>query len=245
MKQCPKCGTTYSDPGLSFCLADGTVLEAAFEQPTIIVPASHDPPPVRADIPQELSEAKYIPRPDNERSQGSWLKIALVIGLVLIMLIGAAVVAGALIYFNKDSRTVTKNPTAQATPANTNFKAGNQNAPADGETDKLREQIANLEKRLDEQKNAATPRGDVPAPPDQPSTTSASPTVNSPGDGFLALRSLPSSDAGERVLKIPNGARVSISGCLPRTHVENKTGRWCKASYNGYSGWLFDAWLVY
>lgn len=175
----------------------------------------------------------------------SWLKIILIVGLVAVMLIAAAGFAGALIYFNKDSRTVADRPTK-----NTNLVSATNNPTptpqaSNTELDRMREQIANLERQLNESKNSNQPPFKTPEVPDQPVITSRTARVDSPGDGFLALRNLPSTDIGERIARIPDGTTIPIGGCLPRIRIGNRTGRWCKASYGGYSGWVFDAWLIY
>lgn len=167
------------------------------------------------------------------------LKIMLIVGLFGALILIGIVGAGALIYFNKDTRR------SDSTTGNLAVNKPTQTPAADNETDKLREQIANLEKRLNEQVNSNRPVTGVTPPPDQPTLSSSSARVNSPGDGFLALRSFPSSESGQRIAQIPHGASVTINGCLPRTRIGNKTGRWCRASYGSYNGWVFDAWLVY
>ena len=244
MKQCPTCRTTYTDETLSFCLADGAVLADMDEQATFVRPAGEQ---MRVVIPQDAPKPHFaVPPPLSTKSGTGWMKIVLVVGLLGFMVLAAAGIAGALIYFNKDART-------GATNANTSNKDPNRPTPtptianttANTDTDQLRNQIANLEKRLNEQKNSDRPVSNIPPPPDQPVITSTTARVNSPGDGFLAMRSLPNSEAGTRVLQIPHGATVSLNGCLPRTRIASKTGRWCRASYGGYTGWVFDAWLVY
>lgn len=250
MKQCPKCGTTYTDRTLTYCLADGSVLTDLGGNATIsATPTPTTSPvgePIRVEIPQRSAgsgQTSYSAPPADSGS--SWLKIVLIVGLVVLMLIAAAGFAAALIYFNKDSRTVGNQPnknvnlvlnanTASPTPQATNT-----------EMDKMREQIANLERQLNDSKNSNQPPFKTPEVPDQPVITSRTARVNSPGDGFLALRNLPSSDIGERIARIPNGATIPIGGCLPRIRIGSRIGRWCKASYGGYSGWVFDAWIIY
>ncbi len=247
MKQCPKCGTTYTDPSLSYCLADGSLLTESTEQQTFVKPAGEAARQVGVEAAREVP-ANYIPSATPTGSGSQWLKVILLVGLVLVMLLGAAGIAGALIYFNKGSRTsaVNSSNTGSNGPiATPTVSPTNSNASANVESEKLREQIANLEKKLDEQKNSGLPAANVPAAPDQPLITSSTARVNSPSDGFLALRTLPGSDIGERILRVPNGASVAIGGCLPRSRVGSKPGRWCRASYNRYSGWVFDAWLIY
>jgi hypothetical protein len=42
IKECPTCKRTYSDPTITFCLADGSLLSAPFDpQATLHLPASH------------------------------------------------------------------------------------------------------------------------------------------------------------------------------------------------------------
>ena len=159
------------------------------------------------------------------------MKIVLVVGLLGAMVIAAVGGAAALIYFNKDSRVA--EPTGNNTKGSPTPKLDN--------TNELRDQIANLEKRLNEQKNANKTTATPPLVMPSPSTTQTTARANSPRDGFLALRSLPSAERGERVLKIPHGATVSIGGCGALVG----RGRWCQANYNGYSGWVFDAYLIY
>lgn len=257
MKQCPKCGTTYPDDSLIYCLADGTVLTESDDQATFVRTSNATAPivgqgsPLRVEIPQDAPTVNYVQRPPPAAGSGSsGLKIALIVGLVGGMLLIAVVAAGALIYFNRDARPAVasnsnSNQNTKGTTPSPSVLPSTSPAAANSETDQLRDQIANLEKKLNEQKNSNRPATNVPPPPDQPVTNPGTARVNSPGDGFLALRTLPSSDIGERITRIPHGANLNLGGCLPRSRVGSKTGRWCRASYGGYSGWVFDAWLNY
>lgn len=236
MKQCPSCRTTYTDETLSFCLADGTPLTEMAEEVTFVRSGRSDP--MRVEIPQSVPTPSYIQPNAVPQSRSNTMKIVLVVGLLGTMIAIAIGGAAALIYFNKDSRTAEPNannkgtpiPSATSTPDNTN---------------ELRDQIANLERRLNEQKNANKTTATPPLVMPSPSTMRTTATVNSPGDGFLALRSLPNSEIGARVLKIPHGATISIGGCGPVVRPVSRSGRWCQASYNGYTGWVFDAYLIY
>lgn len=256
MKQCPKCGTNYTDDTLRFCLSDGSPLPEIDEQATVVRTA---PPQtvrnaaypeagqMRVDIPQSPTTS-YPGAPPPAESSVSWFKIVAIVGALGVMIVVAAGIAGALIYFNKDARPSISNngdknidrksPSPSATPSTSPTSSNNDTA-------ELKEQIANLEKRLNEQKNANHAATNIPAPPDQPNVTQSSALVNSPGDGFLALRTLPSSSAGDRIYAIPHGARVFLNGCLAATRIGDKTGRWCRARYSTYNGWVFDAWLTY
>lgn len=246
MKNCPRCGTTYTDETLRFCLADGSVLETVsdeqitvFGQPTI---GSADRTvaitdrTVRVDIPEPTGASARQPQV-REDSGGRVIKILLII-VGLGVALALAVVAGGVIFYvaSRPDPTEPQNrnmPVSQPTPV-----------PTKDEQAELKEQIANLEKRLNEQiksgQNSNTP---LKMPNRSATTTKA--TVNSPGDGFLALRSLPNSEAGERLLKIPHGATVTIGACGPVVTPVKRSGRWCQASYGGYDGWVFDAYLRY
>ncbi len=58
--------------------------------------------------------------------------------------------------------------------------------------------------------------------------------VNSPDDGFLALRSNPSSKNGRLLIKIPHSTRLVLGECLPISGNE----KWCKATYDNKNGWV-------
>ncbi len=257
MKQCPKCGTNYTDDTLSFCLSDGTPLPESEEQATFVRPGTGPQTAktaaypgvgqMRVDIPQ-TSARSNIPTATIENGPVSWVKVVAIVGVLSVMLIAAAGIAGALIYFNKDARPSvpdSNSKTADRSSPTPNLTPTTSPTVSNNDANELKEQIANLEKRLNEQKNANIKPSNIPSPPEQPTVNSSSALVNSPGDGFLALRTMPSSNAGDRIYAIPSGARVFLNGCLATTRVGNKTGRWCRARYGTYSGWVFDAWLVY
>lgn len=248
MKQCPSCRTTYTDDTLLFCLADGSSLVAHDEETTFVRSSLAEPTvmlgrdsPVRVDIEQAEIPTRVVSHPrtysaaEPQRSSGILLKVLMgVIGIGI--LAALAVVAGGLIYFNS------KTDTATLTTANS--KGAASPTPGKDENEELREQIANLAKKLDEQKKMSN-QANVPLKLPDRSTTTTSATVNSPGDGFLALRSLPNSEAGERIARIPHGARITIGACGPVITPVKRRGRWCQATYNGLDGWVFDAYLTY
>ena len=65
-------------------------------------------------------------------------------------------------------------------------------------------------------------------------------TVNTPGDGFLSLRSEPSTRRGSRLRKIPHGTQVQLAECT----TEADSGSWCRTTYSGATGWVFERYLV-
>jgi hypothetical protein len=233
MKRCPSCGTTYTDASLRYCLSDGASLtDLSTAEEATVVRSGGDA--MRVDIPQ-TQPIIAPPTAQHTQSGGSSTVLKVVIGLLVLALLAVAGLGLAgLIYY--------KSSGGDGVVANVNSnRPGVSPSPIpslDG-TDELRKQIADLEKKLNEQKASNRP-ADIPLTlPNQTSTRSA--RVTSPGDGFLALRTYPSAQMGERILKIPHGASVTVGGCL----APSGGGRWCRASYNGYSGWVFDKYLIY
>lgn len=73
----------------------------------------------------------------------------------------------------------------------------------------------------------------------RPSGGASEVTVHAPGDGFLALRSEPSTKRGRRLAKIPHGTRLTLQRC----DVAADGYRWCRTTYEGQKGWVFDRYL--
>jgi hypothetical protein len=118
----------------------------------------------------------------------------------------------------------------------------------DDENAELKEKIEELEKKIEEQEKKSEAKPPVTAKPKVPTIkgTGGNAQVNSPNDGYLAMRSEPNTETGYRVLTIPHGADVRVLGCLEYSErVGGRTGRWCRVSYAGNTGWVFDGWLVY
>ena len=65
-------------------------------------------------------------------------------------------------------------------------------------------------------------------------------SVNTPGDGFLALRSEPSIRRGKRLLKIPHNTVLTLEECV----TSEADGRWCRTGFQGEVGWVFERYLV-
>lgn len=64
--------------------------------------------------------------------------------------------------------------------------------------------------------------------------------VNAPGDGFLALRSEPTTQNGIRIAKIPHGTQLTLGDCVSSSAKDP----WCKTTYHGQSGWVLGRFLV-
>lgn len=231
MKQCPTCRTTYTDETLRYCLADGgTLIDLGGDVETVVRPG------VRVDVAQPTYPT--ITSPGSAPRKGSpVLKIVaafLILGFLGLLGLGAA---GAFFYMSSGGKKV-----AVTSPTPTPAPTGWTSPTPDAEAERLEQELANLQKQLE----------DVLKP--SPTTTPARPTndgiptarVNSPGDGFLALRSAPDAEAGERLAQIPHGAVVALENCeKEKVKIGNRTGRWCMVTYQDQTGWVFDAWLDY
>lgn len=238
MKQCPNCGTTYTDETLRFCLTDGTTLvslgnsekTAEFEHNRMRVDFQKEnaPESVNTVISPALSTQ------NSEKKSGNWLIVGVLGVLLIFVLLGFAGFAGYVFYTqsgNKNSNIAENSPTPKVSPTKNNDK-------------ELEEKVANLEKQLEDQKNKKPINSPNPFPTENTTTTRTA-RANSPGDGFLALRSLPSTEAGERLAKIPHGTRFTVIDCPNPSNPGKIKGRWCRVNYNGIEGWAFDAYMTF
>lgn len=235
MKQCPHCRTTYTDDTLRFCLSDGAVLVGDAADAETIVSGG----PLRIDIPggqpagvasRRPEQPVHQPAPEKKGVSATLLGIIAFLVMVIVALGGYM----AFVYFY-DKQTANITPTPTPAPVNSS-------AP-DRETAELREKLANLQRQIDQQKNART-AGNTRTVPSSTEITTV--TADSPGDGFLALRSEPNSETGARLARIPHGASFTIGSCLDyKITARGNRGRWCAANYNGQTGWVFDAFVKY
>lgn len=243
MKQCPVCKTTYTDETLQFCLADGAALtffnsEAATEQ------FSGSTNPIRFNIakdetPTIVAKNPYPIQPPTEpvKKGGGGLIIGILAALLLLVVLASAGVIGWLLLKDRNTNDVVTNTQPSPTATNSITKS-----PTPDDAAILKEKIANLEKKVQEQKTSK-PTVPIIANTSTPQSNKVTARVNSPGDGFLALRTQPSAETGDRILQIPHGSTVTVNACLPKA--AGKKGRWCRVDYNGNSGWAFDGFLIY
>lgn len=244
---CPVCKTTYQDQTLVFCLNDGTKLVSLGNNSETTVQMSHQMNPVRVNIPNseptiQAQSTARTPQTKNRKSSG------FLIGFLIAGFLGVIAAAGAIgAYFlfagkSNDTATTTPIPTPAITPVQTNT-AANSNAvdKADALTKELEEKLKRLEKQLEDQKNP----GKSPES-SQNQSSYATAKVNSPNDGFLALRSLPNTETGSQIMKIPHGSTVVLNNCEKNTvKISGRNGRWCNVEYADRNGWVFSAWLDY
>lgn len=246
MKQCPSCKTTYTDDSLQFCLSDGTPLVSMVNDAPTVQMSYGGNEPMRVNIPNDSVPTVFAPPPvmnNQPAKKGFGLIIAGVLGLLL-LLIGGGVAAYFLIPHSGDNKNsdvvkTTATPTASVAPT------VSPTATPNDETAKLKEEMANLKKQLENQKN---PKSTPNAPPRQPQTpydNGRTAYANSPGDGFLALRSQPSSGSGDRLAKIPHGAALTVIDCPRSSNSGKMSGHWCRVVYNGQQGWAFDGFIKF
>ena len=235
MKKCPVCHSEYFDDSLNFCLSDGaTLVSVSGGDQTLQMPAEQNPARVNAS---PDSVPTVFPPAHSAQTARRGISPTIVFSLFGFLFLFAVALLGYI--FLKPS----------------NVSITNQNSPTpavsrtpDAETAALKEEVENLKKQVEEQKNrkSAAP---IPSPTqNQPPVTSigTNARVDSPNDGFLALRISPDADAGERITQIPHNATVKVVSCQTKiTKVSNRTGRWCQLEYRGTRGWAFDGWLIY
>lgn len=251
MKQCPVCKSIYQDDSLTFCLSDGAKLVTGSSEPVtqqmsfplnqqrINIPVSEPTVVVNSGANQQPAEPR-------QKSYG------FVIGLIVtaFVIAGIAIIA-VFAYITAVNSGKNSNVTSNVNPSPTATSTVKPSplASASPESDKekdqeLKQRIEQLEKELAEQKkNGKNVPNSTPGQSQNP-TSSVTAKVNSPNDGFLALRSEPSTQRGSQILKIPHGAIVSLQNCeKTATTISGRSGRWCEVEYNGNYGWVFSAWL--
>lgn len=236
MKLCPNCKTTYSDDTLRFCLSDGaTLIPTSSAEKTVEMTGRTNQ--MRFDAPSQSEPTLISPVNNQTQSSRSGINPWLILPVFAVLILA---VAGLVAYiFLKPGEVIVTSNTP--TPAPT--------ATPDKETAAIKEELESLKKQIENQKTPA--KTDSPTRP-FPTQTPSAPTiqtarVNSPNDGFLALRNLPDSEHGEMLAKIPHGTNIEIIGCqkTPTRKVGKRTGRWCRTNYNDQDGWVFDAFLIF
>lgn len=243
MKQCPKCGTTYTDDSLQFCLTDGASLVSS-SSAAETVEMSFGNEPMRVNIPQNSAPTVFAA--SNQPPTADKPPVKKIVGIIIACVVGfflllAGVGLAGFVFYkqsggdnNANNAVAVTSPTPNASPS----------VSSNDEIERLKRETANLKKQIDDRKNqntSASPNTTFNPPKDAPTTARA----NSPRDGFLALRSEPSSEIGYRVAQIPHGATLTVIACPRPSNVGKMPGRWCQVVYNGQSGWAFDAFMTF
>jgi hypothetical protein len=217
MKQCPQCQKIYADD-MIYCLDDGsTLFFNSFSN--------------NEEIPTVISSKQRInPQPSvNQNAKWMYPLIGVMSGLIIVFAFLAA-----LPYL-----TAKKEGILDTTSPSKNEKV----------TTSQRESIPSptvqtiiVEKEVPKSVSVPQPS----APPSEKQVNYPVVTVNSPRDGYLALKSEPCvAPCGTMLLKIPHGTRLSLGTCKDNLEVaDRRRGRWCYTSYGGYTGWIFDAFVT-
>lgn len=239
MKQCPNCKTAYTDDSLQFCLADGTALISSIGDAPTVRMNFGSRETMRVNVPSDSVPTVFAappmsPKPPAKKSFG-----LVVAGLfALLLLLGGGLIAAYVLLRPRNNQPVV----TAASPTPNVLPTAVQTAAPNDENARLREEMANLKKELEKQKKQkSSPTVENDAPPNSGRTARA----NSPGDGFLALRSEPNSETGYRIAKIPHGAALTVYECPTASNVGKIPGRWCRVNYGGQSGWAFDGFISF
>jgi len=195
--------------------------------------------PMRVNIPPS-SAPTVFPAPTAQTPHIKKGVSPIIVGILGVLLLLTVGLFGAYILLRA---TTDKSTSALVSPTPTALPAVSKTAPPTNETAALKEKLASLEKQMQDRKTQK---------PNSPAVTSSPPNsavntarANSPRDGFLALRSEPDSETGERIAKIPHGAIVTVIGCPKPSNIGKMAGRWCQITYNGQSGWAFDKFMIF
>ncbi|HMQ04429.1 MAG TPA: SH3 domain-containing protein [Pyrinomonadaceae bacterium] len=239
MKQCPACRTTYTDDSLSYCLSDGaSLISVADEEQTVVRKSGGEP--LKVDLGSQARPTEILHSGAGPASAPSIApKVLIGSAVLLFLLITGIGLLGAIIYFGASSpgsAPLASSPSPSPSPPEA----------LDAEKERLRDELANIRRKLDE-KEKEQAKSDLILEEDDPDLDPlVTAKVNSPNDGFLALRSHPSVQTGERLARIPHRATVEILNCNDAVvFLEGRRGRWCEVDYEGQVGWVFDAWLEY
>ena len=245
MKQCPNCKTNYTDDSLQYCLSDGASLLSSPDNEKTVRMSFGGNEPMRVNIPSDSAPTVFAPQQQPVvQNQSSKKGFGLLLGggfALLLLLIAAGI--GAFIFLRQPAN---KNTVAAVSPTPIVSNNVSPTAAPNDETARLKEEMANLKKQIENQKNPKQNAivGTVSPPPPSPQNGRTA-HANSPGDGFLALRSEPNSESGYRITRIPHGAELTVLGCPKPSNVGKMAGRWCQVIYNGQSGWAFDGFMKF
>jgi len=260
MKQCPTCRRSYADDTLRFCLEDGTELNFVAEEPTVVRSGGDDPQrtekfpaavtqaarqATRVDVPPSQSYSQQPPV-QPPRSGSLVLKILIgIVALAVIVVVAAAAVLGFVYYLQRQNTVVnnaTPTPVPSIAPSASPYVI---TMDPNDDNKKLEDKLKELQRKLEEAANSNSDT-DIPWDPGTLPNAGRTAKVNSPNDGFLALRNLPSAEIGSLVAKIPHGTKINVLLCSEQSvKIGARSGHWCMVSYNNKSGWVFDAWLEF
>jgi hypothetical protein len=228
MKQCPACLQNYDDAE-NFCQSDGsTLIVISMEQTSY---SSADTPTV---VIPKFPNGQTNPLPVKQTSP---ILYALIGGMAVLIL----VLGGFLLYRQSTSESE-KGKTETIKKSEDTTKDSNKNEKVTtNESETIPAPTVKtiiVEKEVP--KIAQVPLPSVKQVDDRIVT------VNSPRDGYLALKTEPCiAPCGTMLLKIPHGTKLTLGTCKNNFEVaDRRRGRWCYTSYGGNTGWIFDAFVT-
>ncbi len=229
MMLCPLCGRSY-EAGTLFCMTDGTPLvgdstagpppSASSELDRLLAdpPSAYTPAHVPSGVPA-------TPVPDPPARNGGLIAVVALLGVLVVGMLGY------MLWQQKQTSDAAADRAAQA-----ETRADEAQRTADAATNAAAD-AAFQAREAAEQAQMQSARSDA--------SYGTTVWANSPNDGFLALRSGPGTSRGSRLLKIPHGQPLTLGDCnSPITSPGGRYGSWCRASYNGTAGWVFDAFVT-
>lgn len=216
MKKCPQCNQFYDDD-TNFCLSDGTTL--------VSIPANTMP---SFEVPTVVNRSPFVPpvSQSSANSGGNSGLMYLLIGL-LALIIGGAVVGGAVYFLTKSDEK-----------ANSNTNVSNANSKKDelaDEKERLKEQLEKLE---EERKKLENDRKDLENKKKQTPLPTVAPSVQNPNARTAYIIDPPSN-----IRATPNGTvlcvartRGTVVNILGSTGVTDNNGTWYYTDYCGKQG---------
>ena len=137
MKRCPTCNRTYTDPGLSFCIDDGTPLTAVEpdDDTTVVSPKSEGDD---WNAKQYQPPGSYVPPGTEVKRRRAWPWVIGIVGAfllgILALTIAAAILAPRLLRSPRERVSINTNRVESSTPpeninANSNTTAHDDTPP--------------------------------------------------------------------------------------------------------------------
>lgn len=231
MKRCPKCGLALTDDN-DYCLEDGTLLVGDFGGQSFGSFQSPGEVPTQVVARPQTTNPQFIDQPGSMRN-GTTTSQYLIFGVILLLAMAAV---GFGVAFFTSSQNKLDDSQAAANGSDEQRRFDDKRREREAENERLRIE----RERLEREKSAVS---SVPlTAPGYPTVT-----VNSPRDGYLALKSEPCiAPCGRTLVKIPHGTRLTFGSCKESYEVaDRRRGKWCYTNYAGQTGWVFDGFVSY
>ena len=229
MNRCPTCDRLY-EADVQFCPTDGTPLEAVVAPPVarVVAPAM----------------------PAAQASQ----TLPILVGVLVVAVVA---LVGFLLWQQQQTSAdlSARTEAAETEAATARLDAEQQRNAARAEASRAAAAAGEAQQASAERDEASAAarsaaasaraaRAAAQTPRPEPVSYTRTGIAYSPSDGFLALRSAPTSSS-TMVYRIPHQAPVALGACRSPIPFGDRTGSWCRARYDGRTGWIFDAFISY